>query len=385
MKHLIWILVLTTATAHAEDRAAAERYFRAGAKAYAAQNFEAAAADFNEAYKNLAMPEIAFSAAQAYRRLYRINARPEYVRRAVELYHVYLEHVKAGGRVGDAADGLAEMQHELDKLGGGGHDAPVVEQTQLGVSVTIAGESDAMHEIGDAPTESLAGLTATLDGKPIAPFALVEVTPAEHRLAVSADGYFAVEKKATAVKGQSQLIEIELKPKPAKVVLHTEDDAQIAVDGRPGSATLELAAGKHLVTIAHRGREPFARELTVVRGQELSIDAPLASTARRRAVPWVATGAVLTAGAATATCVLAFVHDHRASDQRTLILMGNAPPSAADAYDREVQSRDHYATATWVLGGTALAAAAVAAGLYFFDTPLPVAPEGAGLAYTGHF
>ena len=43
------------------------------ARAYAAQNFEAAAADFYEAYKALAMPEIAFSAAQAYRRLYRID------------------------------------------------------------------------------------------------------------------------------------------------------------------------------------------------------------------------------------------------------------------------------------------------------------------------
>ena len=102
--------------AHAEDKAAAERYFRAGAKAYAAQNFAAAATDFDEAYKALPLPEIAFSAAQAYRRLYRVEPKPEYVRRAVELYRAYLDKVKTGGRVGDAADNLAEMERELDKL-----------------------------------------------------------------------------------------------------------------------------------------------------------------------------------------------------------------------------------------------------------------------------
>src|SRR5262249_42974924 len=103
--------------AHAEaDKAAAERYFRAGAKAYAAQNFAAAEQDFEEAWKHLPMPEIAFSAAQAYRRLYRVDPKAQYVRRAVDLYKAYLDKVKSGGRVGDAADNLAEMERELDKL-----------------------------------------------------------------------------------------------------------------------------------------------------------------------------------------------------------------------------------------------------------------------------
>jgi tetratricopeptide (TPR) repeat protein len=116
MKWLITIL-LVAGVAHADDkRAEAERYFKAGAKAYAAQSFAAAAADFDEAYKALPMPEIAFSAAQAYRRLYRVDPKPEYVRRAVELYRVYLEKVKTGGRVGDAADSLGELEREMDRL-----------------------------------------------------------------------------------------------------------------------------------------------------------------------------------------------------------------------------------------------------------------------------
>ena len=61
--------------AAADNRVDAERYFRNGEKAYRAQNFEGAAANFEEAYKALAIPEIAFSAAQAYRRQYRVDGK----------------------------------------------------------------------------------------------------------------------------------------------------------------------------------------------------------------------------------------------------------------------------------------------------------------------
>jgi tetratricopeptide (TPR) repeat protein len=120
VNRLAIVAVLALASTAAAERKVAERYFRAGAKAYAAQNFVAAAANFDEAYKSEAMPEIAFSAAQAYRRLYRIEPKAQHVVRAIELYRDYLAKVKTGGRVGDAADNLAEMERELDKLGASG-------------------------------------------------------------------------------------------------------------------------------------------------------------------------------------------------------------------------------------------------------------------------
>src|SRR5688572_15783827 len=80
-----------------EDRKAAERYYRAGEKAYRAQNFGAAATNFEEAYKLVQDPQkapgIAFNAAQAYRRQYRVEPKLEYARRAVELYRLYLDKV----------------------------------------------------------------------------------------------------------------------------------------------------------------------------------------------------------------------------------------------------------------------------------------------------
>lgn len=378
---LVLLLVgLFASSAHAEDRAAAERYFRAGAKAYAAQSFAAAAQNFDEAYRQAPMPEIAFSAAQAYRRLYRIDPRPEHVKRAVELYRAYLKDVKSGKRVGDAADNLAEMERELDKLklagsvSGSTTAAPV--RTRLGVSVTFADQraTEELREIADATGEAATkGLTAKLDGKPLEPFALVEVDAKEHLITVAADGYFPVEKKTIAVDGQSSLVEIQLQPKPAAVTVKTESGAKIVVDGRTASAnhagTLEVPAGRHLITVLRSGREPFAREIDVTRGDTLRLDAPLVPTARRRAVPWVLGGAAVLAGVAVTTGILTAVHDGNASDLRTQLDMGNRPPSDGDAYDAEVRSRDRYRTATWVFGGAAIATGAVGVLLLLFDSP----------------
>jgi hypothetical protein len=190
---------------------------------------------------------------------------------------------------------------------------------------------------------------------------------------VHADGYQPIQKRAVAIAGQSQLIEVELEPKPATIVIKTNSDASIAVDGRPvataPSAALDMPAGKHLLTIALRGHEPYGRELAVARGQALTIDAPLARTTKRRAVPWLYSAAGVLAAGAIATSITAIDRDDTASDLRAKINAGNRPPSDADAYDAAVSSRDHFVDATWVLGGAAVAVAAIGVGLYFFDEP----------------
>jgi hypothetical protein len=111
------LLCALIGVAHA-DRKVALKFFRAGEKAYQAQNFEAAAHNFYAAYEQLPLPEIAFSAAQAFRRQYRVDPKQEYVQRSVELYRFYLSKVKTGVRVADAADSLGEMERELDSSSG---------------------------------------------------------------------------------------------------------------------------------------------------------------------------------------------------------------------------------------------------------------------------
>src|SRR5262245_54787666 len=172
MKRAIVILLIAH-VAYADDRAAAERYFRIGSKAYSAQNFSAAATNFDEAYKALPMPEIAFSAAQAYRRLYQIEPKPEYVRRSIELYQRYLGAVKTGGRVGDAADNLADMKRELAKLEAAGISTaaarPTEAHTRLGVNVSVPDQAQAelgsLREIGEGTGDTVKGLSASIDGK----------------------------------------------------------------------------------------------------------------------------------------------------------------------------------------------------------------------------
>jgi hypothetical protein len=398
MRAALAILLLCASVAHvaADDKAEAERYFRAGAKAYAAQNFAAAVADFEEAFKALPLPEIAFSAAQSYRRLYRIDPQPRHVARAVELYRIYLEKVKTGGRVGDAADNLAEMERELDKLKAKGVkivDKPT-ERTRLGVTVTVADrapEPGVLREIADATGDSsLAGVKVTIDGKAVEPFALIDVAPGDHVITVTADGYVPVEKKQRAIASATALVDVTLQPRLAKVIVDTEGGAEITLDGRPQSQrTLHVAAGAHLLAVTHRGREPFARELTVTRGQQLTIKAPLEKTAQRRAVPWLVGGATGLAAGAAVTGVIALVHNSRASDARAALDAGNALPGVGDDYDREVGSRDRYRTATFALGGAALATGAVAYILDRFDRRGPekiqVAPSAGGAAVSGRF
>jgi hypothetical protein len=389
MKRAALILLLATGIAHADNRVLAEKYFRAGAKAYSAQNFQAAASNFDEAYKALPMPEIAFSAAQAFRKLYQVEPKPEYVRRSVELYKLYLAKVKTGGRVGDAADNLAEMKRELDKLEAAGiktnvEAAPA--KTRLVINVGV-GEQTTVREIGDIPGDAaIKGLTATIDGKQVEPFTPVDVDAKEHVISVSADGYFSVEKKTVAIENQSTLVDVELKPKPAKIKVTTEASARILVDGRAVATTpaapIEVAQGKHLVAILRRGREPYARELTLARGQEMAVTADLEPTARRKAVPWVLGGAGVLAAGAITTGLFAHARNSDAEDLRDQIAMGNASPSVADDYDKAVKSRDRLVMWTWILGGAAVVAGGTGAALLVFDMPTA---ESATIGVSGRF
>jgi hypothetical protein len=232
----------------------------------------------------------------------------------------------------------------------------------------------------------LPGLSVTIDGAKVEAFSLVEVPAKEHVVAVVADGYFPVEKKTVAIEGQSSLVDIELKPRPATIKVKTEDDARIVLDGRyvataPTSA-LEVSAGKHLVTVLRSGREPLSQELAVSRGQQLALSAPLHKTTRRKAVPWLLGGAGLFAGGAIATAVLANARDNRAIELRDQIAMGNRPPSDADEYDRTIADRDRLTTLTWILGGAAVATGTVAGIMFFFDTP---SADSATVGVTGRF
>ena len=378
MKTVIALVLLVALPAHA-DRAKAEQYFRAGAQAFKQSNFAAAAENFEQAYKEEAIPEIAFSAAQAYRRQYFIDPKPEYVQRAVMLYRAYLDKVKTGGRVGDASDGLAEMKRELDRLTAAGTkiDATQHAATRLAVSVTIAGEAHqaaSMTELSAIPASDTTGAKATIDGKPVDLFSPVDVAPGKHEIEVTAPGYYPIKVERVAVEGASDVVEAELRAKPAHVAVHAENGADVTVDGKPAGtvplAALELPAGKHTILITHRGREAELRELALARDDSKSLDITMQKTGKRKAVPWLLGGAGVLAIGATITGVVALSADSDLSKiENERMTMGITAHQLA-VYTHDANRRDNYRDATYVLGGAALTTVAIAAALYWFDLPL---------------
>ena len=385
---LVLALVCIAAPARA-DRAKAEQYFQAGAEAFKQQNFAAAAENFEHAYKELALPQIAFSAAQAYRRQFFIDRKPQYVQRAVELYEIYLAAVKTGGRVADAADGLAEMKRELEALDTRQKHEEVHEvKTRIAISIAATGEQrPELGEIAAVSATDSVKATATLDGKPIDLYAPTDVTPGEHTVVVDAAGYFPVTIQRRAVEGASDVWVAELKPRPAQLSVVTEDGATVAIDGKlAGSvplATQPVPAGKHVITVTRRGREAEQRDVVLSRGESKKLEVALVRTTKRRSVPWLIGGAGALALGAVVFTPLAISEDHDMSSLESKRMRVGLSTSELQQYRDDASRRDTFRDLAFGLGGAAIAVGATAAALYYFD--VPVAPTGTGVAVVGTF
>ncbi len=390
---LLWLLVSVTPAAADDrpdaraERIEAEALFRIGATAYKNANFKAAAENFDRAYELFKAPEVAFSAAQAHRQQYQADQNPVHVKRAIELFEIYVAATPEGGKRKDALAHLGRLRDILRDLESKGETIVYVTKDTPSIYVSVA----------------LENALVTIDGKAADRYTAVEVPPGEHTVGVSAEGFDPVERKVIVTKGQAT-VPVELAPRPARVSIKTAGNARIVVDGRPLALApvTSIPSGKRLLTVYARGRTPVTRELDLKPGQELAIDLPLHPTARRRAVRWVTIGGgVLTAATLTTTTV-ALIADFNAADLRDSITP--LDQDGSDRYEQQRDRRDTFRTASIVLGAATLATVATALWLYYFDTPspdelsrpavrekpgggfAPVAIEGGlGLGYAGGF
>ena len=345
------IALCLASPAAAEDRAAAEQFFRLGAEAYRSGKFDVAATNFDSAYENLEAPEIAFSAAQAHRLQYQSDRDPARLTRAMELYKAYLDGAPDGARRKDASVYLDRLDDALKQIDPA---RLVAAQQKPSIYVSIA----------------LDRAQVTIDGKAAEPNTPIEVPPGEHVVAASADGYFPQERRIRVGAGLAP-VPFELEARPATLAIESQPDVRITVDGRPvllrGMAT-EVAAGKRWITVSARGRRPISREVTLGPGQALTLDAPLQPTAQRRAVRWVALGAGALLAGTIGTTAFAIAADFSAAelrDREVLLATDEAAYEAAHA------RRDRLRIASFALGGAALATAAIAAVMYYADEPSP--------------
>ena len=255
---------------------AAERYFRAGEKAYQAQNFEAAAQNFEEAYKAAAAArDRVLRGAGVSPPVSRRCARPSTSSARSSSTQLYLDKVKTGGRVADAADSLgrdAARARSPDQAWASRSRPSSRRSTPSSASsVALGGDVDArtrVREVDETTRHALAGIVVTFDGKRVEPYALINVEPGDPRVHVEAP---TATSRSTSqqkvVKGTTNIDRRRARSEAGEGQLD-DRSGRADLDRRPADRhdaadALDVPAGPHVVTILHRGREPVARELVV--------------------------------------------------------------------------------------------------------------------------
>lgn len=346
-------------------RAQAKRHFRAGEQAYNTGQYLAAARAFEESYKLLPIPEIAFSTAQAYRLQYFVDKEPRWLERAIELYREYIDKQPKGGRRDVAITHLAElepillrMQAEGAPLGGAAPMSP----TQVLISSPIEGARARFRgEESELPM-------------------VLDLQPGSYQVSVEAPGYAASTRTFQALEGRFVTVEVTLAPLPAEVRLLTEAGAEITVDGRPEGETpflgaLEIEHGTHIIAVSKRGHRPWSTQVDLGRGQTLELRADLRTTTQRKiSYAFVGTaGAGILAG--TATALLAGKANKEALELAEKHEQTSLTVLELEQYNRLRTERNNWLGATVVLFGFASLTATVGGLLYYFDTPKTVRPS----------
>lgn len=360
------VIALPSAAAAQDNRADAQKAFRAGQQAYEAGQYEVAARAFERAYKALPIPAIAFSTAQAHRKQYIIDKEPGRIKRAIELYRVYIAKVPKGGRRDDAVTSIAELEPKLERM--------MATMRQPIVMPKI----DAVTELM-VSARGVKGAKAWIDGKQGDAPLMLQVTPGPHKVRVVAEGYFPVEETHTAVRGKFITVEVMLKPKPALIQVDAPGGTMITIDGRPSGTTpllrpLAVPAGKHFISLTKRGYRSWSREIVVKRGDKMQLAPTMRRTTQRKlsyyvlgasALLWIGTGLSALSAQQVGKDAEA-LNDKRNSEGLTV--------AELDEYlhlrDQHNQRLDN----TYILLGVATAVSVAGGLMYFLDSSRAEAP-----------
>lgn len=351
------------AGAQTQDRARAEEYFRAGAAAYGAGDFLAAIQALESAYRLTPLPAIAFSLAQAERRQYFVSREDLHLVRAIRLFRTYLSQVPRGGRRTDAAEALEQLETLSPR---------VRDPAESQLPGSPEGRVTRVMVSSPAPEARIG-----LDGAaPVSSPLIAEVSPGEHNVSVTAEGFFPANRVLVAVQGELIPVEVPLREKPARVLVQAPLDADLYVDGiyrgpAVGAQSLELPRGRHLFTFAKRGHRLKSVELDLARGQVEQIDTSLSWTRQR----WFAVGLLAGSGATllagTALTTLSIHEQNRALEVLDRRSKQSIHPEDREDYSEAVESRNRYRAGA--AASFALSAGALVTGLILFalDQPNP--------------
>ncbi|MBN1611968.1 MAG: PEGA domain-containing protein [Polyangiaceae bacterium] len=344
---LVWLSVAQAQPS--SDLARAKEYFRAGAQAYAVGEFDAAVQAFEQAYALVPRPAVLFSIGQAERRQYFLDHQRQHLERAVQMFQKYLEQDPQASRKVDAVQALSELE-------------PLLVQT----APARPPEPEAPAPPPAAPTRIMVysaapGAQIALDGQDASPSPLVrEVAPGKHSVRVSAPGFVDSERQLLAIQGALVSFDVVLKELPANLTVIAPAGAELRINGRvqgecPFPRPIELAPGKHLVTLTKNGFDGVSREEQLGRGENRVLRVRMKRSTQR-------TAALVMFGASASGVVAGgiftyFAFRQQASAQAFLDERGRAPLTPEDRrqYESNRLDRDRLRLAAGLFLGSGVA------------------------------
>jgi hypothetical protein len=342
------------------DVARAKESFRVGAAAYAAGEYLAAIAALDSAYSLAPLPAIAFSLAQAERRQYFVDRKPEHLMRSVALFRRYLEQVPAGGRRADAIDALAQL-------------VPLLGAPSAPAAGAARAASTRLLVIAESP-----GARVWIDGVELVGTFIREVAPGKHEVVVRAPGFHDAQREVVAVAGELIPVSMALAELPATLEIAAPLDSEIYVDGAFASlggarVLLSVPSGAHRVSALQNGFRTATQEVEVERGGREKLRFELEPTAQRITSHVLLVGGAVALGAGTALGVLAVQSEGAAQDFLDKVERENVSLAELVRYRADVQRRDRYR----LMAGVNFAAAfgLLATGLFLHELDQPGADE----------
>ncbi|MCC6217320.1 MAG: PEGA domain-containing protein [Polyangiaceae bacterium] len=348
--------------------AQARTYFRIGARAFAAGQFEASLEAFERAYEIAPRDGLVFSLAQAHRKLFLLRGDRTQLARALARYREYLERAPAGPRAAEAREALLQLTPLADAgpPAGGAEAAPPrsAQRTPTRLMVSSA--------VPDAALE--------LDGRAVGKLPLTaEVSPGRHRIVLRAPGHLPWERRVSVPESTTVPIDAELRPRPGYVEVRAPRGSRVAIDGREVGvaplAPVPVQAGSRTIAVRANGREPFVRRVKVPRGGTTRVSVALETTTQR-VVAVALGGAAL--GATATTAVLGLAAVRKQDDAEAMLARRGRDPLGEGAladYEALREDRDAYRAGAYGAAGAAAALGVIGAALWFFDEPPPARVE----------
>jgi hypothetical protein len=224
-------------------------------------------------------------------------------------------------------------------------------------------------------TAEAAGARISLDGENPKPSPLIaEVKAGEHVVHVSADGYTPSERRVVAIAGELVPLEVELKERPAIVIVEPSVEADLYVNGSyfghvGKGARIELGAGSHRLAFARRGWGLESHVIGLERGETRELRVKLYWTHQRAAAVTLFAGSAITLAGGIAFTALGVEREREAESILARQEEQSLSPTELNDYEEALEMRDRYRIAA--IGSYAVSAASLITGafLFAFDEP----------------